>query len=489
MRSKSRLALAFLAGASLVVASCGGDDGSATTEAPSTEAPSSEAPGTEAPATDAPEALTASDVGVTETTITIGIAVSDLEAVRAKGISIPDTLTTDHLFDRWQVFFNDINDAGGINGRTVELTRLVWDPLDQTTFDGLCTAATIDNELFLVMNGTGLSGIARQCLIDAGVPVMYGDVMSQAELDTGLAVTLSAPAEAIAIAGAKNWIASGEAEPGATVGILSDNGPVIGAAGRAAEKTLTDAGYTVSYVEMNAVSGDNAAINQEGADGVAKFQADGAVRVLVTSPFTENTGFWTAAAAAGLKFNLLDTSSSGCSSFGLSRAPAAAVGSECVTPYDHATDGTTIRPDTEFEAECRANFDTNFEAYYGGKSNSGVPAGQILTDTAGKVLYSDYTPQECSLVNIFKLAMTAAGVNPTRQSFMDAVAGLGDVPIAFASNGEGRFEAGKLYAATKVHKVKIVGADTTVAADANGLYNGCAAPVNCGVVIGEWTDF
>jgi len=212
------------------------------------------------------------------------------------------------------------------------------------------------------------------------------------------------------------------------------------------------------------------------------------VRVLVATPFTENTGFWNAAAAAGLPFSLMDSSSSGCSAFGLSRAPAAAVGSECVTPYDHSTDGTTIRPDTEFEAACRANFDTNFEAYYGGKSNSGVPAGQILTDTTGKKLYSDYTPQECSLTNIIKLGLTAAGVNPTRQSLMDAIANLGEVPIALGSNGKGFFEPGKMFAATQVHKVKIAAAAADTAPDANGLYNGCAAPVNCGVVIGDWTD-
>ena len=116
---KSRIALAFLAGASLIVAACGGDDGgSVTTEAPAV----SEAPVTEAPVA---EELTASDVGITADTIKIGVAVSDLEAIRAMGISIPETLTTDHLFDRWNVFFEKWNADGGINGRMVEPVRLV----------------------------------------------------------------------------------------------------------------------------------------------------------------------------------------------------------------------------------------------------------------------------------------------------------------------------------------------------------------------------
>ena len=176
---KSRIALAFIASASLIVAACGSDDGeTATTEAPATsEAPgSSEAPSTEAPA----EELTASDIGITAETIKIGVAISDLEAIRAMGISIPETLTTDHLFDRWNVFFEKWNADGGINGRMVEPVRLVWNPLDPSTFDTLCSAATVDDELFMVVNGTGLSSTARKCLLDAGTPIMYGDVMGRA---------------------------------------------------------------------------------------------------------------------------------------------------------------------------------------------------------------------------------------------------------------------------------------------------------------------
>jgi ABC-type branched-subunit amino acid transport system substrate-binding protein len=484
MTRKSRLVLAVVAGASLIAAACGGDDDGDSAPA-ATEAPvGSEAPSSEAPA----EEPTASDVGITADTIKIGVAVSDLEAIRAMGISIPETLTTDHLMDRWQVFFDDMNEAGGINGRQIELVRLVWNPLDQSTFDTLCAAATVDNELFMVVNGTGLSSIARKCLLDAGVPIMYGDVMSQAELDTGLAISLAPPSEVVAAAGAKAWIASGEAAAGAVVGILSNNTPALSAAGKAAEQTLTDAGYTVKLIELNSQSGDNAAINEEGANAVGAFQAEGAVRVLVATPFTENTGFWTAAAAAGLKFSLMDTSSSGCSAFGLSRSPAAAAGSECITAYDHSTDGTSIRPDTEFEAACRAHFDENFEAYYGGKSNSGVPAGQIITDVNGKQLFSDYTPQECAMSNIFQLAMTAAGVNPTRASFIDAVLNLGEVPLALAGGGTGLFAPGKPYAANAVHTVKITAAAADTAPDANGLYNGCAAPISCGVVVSDWVS-
>ena len=237
---------------------------------------------------------------------------------------------------------------------------------------------------------------------------------------------------------------------------------------------------------MNSASGDSAAINEEGAVAVGTFQAKGATRVFVASPFTENTGFWAAAASAGLKFSLLDTSSSGCSAFGLSRAPAAAVGSECITTYDHMTDGTTIRPDDEFEAGCRAFFDESFEAYFGNKSYPGVPAGQILTDTAGKVMSSDYAPQECALANILNLGLTAAGVNPTRASTLAAILNLSEVPLPILAGGSGGFAPDKAYASNAVHTVIVTAATVETPADANGLYNGCAAPVNCGVVVSDW---
>jgi hypothetical protein len=145
-----------------------------------------------------------------------------------------------------------------------------------------------------------------------------------------------------------------------------------------------------------------------------------------------------------------------------------------------------VRADTEFEAECRAFFDASFSEYYGGPSNSGVPAGQKITDANGKVLISDYAPQECTIANILFQALTNAGVNPTRASFIEAVLALGEVPMALAGGGTGSFGPGKAYAASQVHTIRITAADPTVVPDANGTYNGCAAPVNCGIVIGDW---
>jgi ABC-type branched-subunit amino acid transport system substrate-binding protein len=496
MHRHHRLALALAASAVLVAAACGGDDGGGTDTTPTTgateatEPTATEPEGTEPEATEPTEPSEereASDVGITEDTIRIGVAVADLEAVRAAGISIPETLTTDHLYDRWDVFAQKWNAEGGINGRQVELVRLVWDPLDPSSFDSLCATATVDEELFMVLNGTGLSSVARNCLLDAGMPIMYGDVVGQAELDTGLMISLSPSSEVVARAGVQAWLDKNDPAPGTKLGILANNTPAISAAGAAAEEVLVEAGFDVQLITINSLAGDNAATNEEGAAAVGSFQANGVEHVFVATPFTENTGFWTAAAAAGLPFTLLDTASSGCSTFGLSRAPAAAVGSECVTAYDHPTsEGEGIRPDTEFEAECRAFFDESFADYYGGNSMPGVPAGQKITDVNGKELISDYTPQECSLANILYQGLTNAGINPTRESVIEAILALGEVPLAMSGGGVGSLEPGKPYAADQLHTVRVTAASVDTPPDADGLYNGCAAPVNCGIVISDW---
>ena len=508
MARRTKLTLALVVGISLAAASCSSDSKEAVkaTTAPTTATKTTDGAttpsaasgdttpvatnpvATDPPATDPAEELTASDTGVTADTITIAVAIADLAAIRAYGISIPETLTSEHLLKRWQIYADKWNAAGGINGRQVKLVQVMWDPLNPKTFDALVAAATVDQDVFMLVNGSGLSGVAMQGLVDAGVPVVYGDVVSQTLLDSGLVISLAPSAQVVAGAGVDGWVKAGSLPKGTKVGVLASNSPLIQAAGKAAGDALTAAGYDVQVIETNSLGGDNAATVEEGAAAVGTFQANGVQHVFMATPFTENGGFWSAAATAGLKYTILDTAASQCSTFGLSRAPAAAAGSECATVFDHSTsEGKGVRPDTSFEAECRAFYDANFTDYYGGPSDPGVPAGSKLTDPDGKVLISDYAPSECTISTFLEKALKNAGVNPTRKSFIEAVLNLGDVDMALASNGKGSFAPGKPYAADFIHTVRITAADEKVKAGADGTYNGCAAPVNCGIVISDWT--
>ena len=55
--------------------------------------------------------------GVTDTSIRIGVAVSDLDGLRAAGMALAPALTTQNLSKRLTSYFDEWNAAGGINGR------------------------------------------------------------------------------------------------------------------------------------------------------------------------------------------------------------------------------------------------------------------------------------------------------------------------------------------------------------------------------------
>ena len=474
-RFRFRGLMALLAVMALLLAACGSDDDSAGETDNETET------------TDGSEERTDSDIGVTADTIRIGVGVSDLDGLRASGISLPEALTTDNLSTRITSYFDQWNEAGGINGRMVEPVVLTWDPTKPDTQDQFCAEATIDNELFAVVVASGLNARTVQCLLDAGMLTFFGEFAPQSAHDSGLLVTVAPPAEVGARAGAEAAIESGDVPDGAVVGILSGNGPDQIAAGEEAESVFGDAGYETQLVEVNTVQGDVGAINQESGAAAGTFRAGGVTHVMMLLPFTNQAGFYDAA-GGDFDVTVLDTASANCTAFGASRTPAAAVGASCITVWDNqnlAAGG--IREETEFEMECRAHFDEVFAEEFPVPSSPGVPSGQVITTADGEQLSSDYDAFACTIVNIMEGALEGGGTNPTRESVMDAALALGEVPIALASDGQGSLGEDKTYASDYVHSVVLTAAPAETPKAADGTYNGCPAPVNCWVpTADEW---
>jgi hypothetical protein len=94
------------------------------------------------------------------------------------------------------------------------------------------------------------------------------------------------------------------------------------------------------------------------------------------------------------------------------------------------------------------------------------------------------------MADLFVKALKKAGKNPTTDKLYDAFLTLKSNGAAYMSNGQGGFSKTKTYFANQVHLEILNQASTQTAKDANGLYNGCPAPVNCWVpqLIGgsEW---
>ena len=96
---------------------------------------------------------------------------------------------------------------------------------------------------------------------------------------------------------------------------------------------------------------------------------------------------------------------------------------------------------------------------------------------------SDYPPNECMFADVIKKGLEKAGKNLTRESFMTAVRGLGDLPYALGSDGKGSQAPGKTYLALYVHADKLTAAPIGTAKNANGTYNNCPVDIQCWVPV------
>ncbi len=141
----------------LLAAACAGGDDDAQPEATATtdESAATTVPGadtpeptaTEVPLDDVP--LGPSDVGVTATTITIGIPSVDVEALQEFGL-LEDLEGFDPI-EAFETAIAHVNDRGGINGRTLDAVYAEFLPIGQAQADAACIELVQDNDVFAVL--------------------------------------------------------------------------------------------------------------------------------------------------------------------------------------------------------------------------------------------------------------------------------------------------------------------------------------------------
>jgi ABC-type branched-subunit amino acid transport system substrate-binding protein len=433
------------------------------------------------------------DTGVTDDSIKIGVLVADLDGLRESGIDLPEKLTTGNLSSRWTGVFDRWNADGGINGREIEPVTITWNPVDPASFEEACNEATLDEEVFMVVNANGFRGGAVPCFtVDNDTFVFFGETVDNSVLEASgdNLVVLGVPAEISARAAARLAIGDGFVNEGDKVGILSGNEPSIQAGGDAVEKLMRKRGFDVTKVEINNLQADVAAVNQESAAAVGTLEAENADFVFVLLPFTNVEGFFGEAGESGSRFDymIVDVASSACTAFGASRTPEEAAGAPCVTTWDTwaLPDGAGIREPNAFEAACRERWD----AFYDEESYPGVPSGDDLTTSDGRTLTNDFAQNECTMLPLLRKALKRAGDDLTHESLHEAFLELGAGPAALMSDGEGSYAKNKPFYSTKVHAVTLQINEESQALDANGeTYNGCPAPVNCWIpVTGNWFE-
>lgn len=418
--------------------------------------------------------------GVTDDEIVVAAVVADLDTLRSKGLIAQPKLTVGNLVKNWQIYFDEV---GPIGGRKVRVEPVVWDPLDSTSYDRACTRITQDLKPFVALNSAGYRQSSVPCItVDGQTPLLIGDPMYSGLLKaSGNRLFSLPPPSDVSGTTTADVIAKAQLVPKtAKIGILSANDIGIKAGGDALEAQLKKNGYdVVKKIEVNTLAADAAATNRESAAAVETFKSAGVDTVFVGIQFTNSQGYFQELqrSGAGLKTFILDDAASMCSIFAASRIPVEAAGTPCVTAFDTRALPTKdgVKQDSEFEAECREVFDTGF----GVQSQPGVPSGDV---TAGGVVYvEDMRPDYCTIMSVLIPAMKKAGKKMTWDRVARNMEAITSAPAAYLSDGEGGFSKKKHYFATDVHLVTLNPANAQTPKGANGLFNGCPAPVNCWV--------
>jgi len=176
IRRKIVVALVF----AVATAACGTTDGSDTTATVSTTTLSA-TPTADPIEDEAPPALPASWTGVTEDTITIGVVWSDLDELREMGLV---DINYGDIELVWQTVIDDINERGGIGGRTLEMIFDQYNPVLSASVETMCLRLTQDETVFAVVGslaGPALEGIP--CFIELQETMVIGGVHRPELLD------------------------------------------------------------------------------------------------------------------------------------------------------------------------------------------------------------------------------------------------------------------------------------------------------------------
>lgn len=371
-----------------------------------------------------PVANTASDVGVTAETIKIGLLVPTSSSIGSTSDQ------RDVQVAEFKAFTDDINERGGIHGRTIEVVGATYDILDQDSGTrASCLKLADDEKVFAAFNTTGYGPPGALCLTrEKGVPFLQGS--GHPEEIYGQANGLYSSTFDNQTRNFRNMVQ-----------ILHDLGAIrdqkVGVLGtewiglrREQEEgivhTLQKLGYD-PYVYW--LSGDPASSAAQVPIAVQQMRSNGVTAVMLGADFISGQSFvQEAAGQAYTPFYGAADPWSYSTDYVTANMPDSFEGSITTTAwrsYDHRAG----QPEPEIDADCARKFEE---------------AHDIDLDRADDpdALYTG-TLLACGVVQRFEMAAQAAGPNLTREALVEAIGNLGTIEIPFAG-GPGTYRPDKL---------------------------------------------
>lgn len=364
--------------------------------------------------------------GVTDDSIKIGFVATDIS-------QIPSGMTAPDLGDipgQAKAYADAINDAGGINGRKVELITYQWNALSDPLTDqrAKCLQATEDDKVFAVL-GSSMFGDPVLCVTQQHqTPMVLGLGAPQTLVDEsdGLLYLTDLSAEKAIAASVGPLADAGAFENKKLAVVLEDSPESQHAIDTGLAAPLEAQGYSLSDQIKIGLSADGLASLTAAVQRLKDAGVDG-VFMTINEIFA---GFFMQAAEQANyhpQYFLSDLAQ-GTSPFVAKTAPAAQLATAMGTTW--RTTGAKLAGEqpSQFDQDCLATY----------SKQSGEPTPQQDTDR-----YQGITAT-CTLFSVFSQAATNAGKDLTVGSFVKALQGLDNFPLGSGTTGSygpSKFEA------------------------------------------------
>lgn len=372
------------------------------------------------------EPRTASFRGITENTIQIGVGFWDTSVFGFGFFGEPDLV--------WSALTDAVNARGGVNGRNLEYTIARFNPASNEQMLGACIALTEDAEVFAVLGG--MRGDANFCVFEQHETIHLG---SQVNAEGEALERARAP-----IAGffpARNvresaFIAELEAtgwfDGAQSIGVHYDGDSTADRLSDTIEKAMSDLGLDLALT----LNIDDLVLDEDTLES----QTD-IMREQARTTGVDRIIIFGAAATGLITYGELDVDLAAVDSDNFTTAINAGI-----DPADiDGTIATTARISLDsdpIDATTQQCLDDAQAAISEARFEQPGPG---VGNNADDPNYWNYTVLACRDLDLFVQAASAAGVNPTNDSFRAGIESLTDISlpqIPFVSFAPGKYNGG-----------------------------------------------
>ena len=380
-----------------------------------------------------PAGLTASDRGVTATTITIAVLVVDLGGVSKVGFSVPGyDPKAQEQYDG--AFIDNINNHGGILGRKIVPVYITYDPTNESSDDAACLAATQDHAVFAALDTAGaLTFPAIVCLTQQNhTPLLtvgaFGTPQDMYRQANGNLFTVYASGLR-SLANLASSLATAGSLKGKRIGILDRDFP-------GTVQTVTDGmvailkqlGYTVTYrVDM---SMDDGTASSQAPVAAHQMQANGVDTVMLLTDSITASEFVQSADKSAYRPEYIASDFEGMTNdTALQAMPSTFQGLAVTT--SRVGEWRIGTPEPALDASCGH--------VYTAATGQPAPPRSNLSYAGIEVA--------CGMVNLFARAASSAGPTLTRAGYTTALQQVGSLAFPFfggVSYRPGKFDGADL---------------------------------------------